>query len=336
MFNTHFDQTLGGKNWKKKTIFVIMPFIKANDRDKQKLDHFFENVIKKYLESQTDFKYNYNVIRSGTSLIITDRIIEDLYKSDIVLCDLSGEYPNPNVMYELGIRFTLTNNPVILFRERNSKNNNVFNISGLYIEPYESNMYEPLQEFIKSKILEYEDPSNRYHSPVLKVLEMEPTIVEKIQERQFLYQISLLEAICEKQKKLYVASLYKILKDAFPDLPTNESEFLIYLTTETEKFKGFDFSSFNFSISGNIVVENLILSNDLNAFLPKDIAEKIKVYLIDYYTRFLSNSMMRQDVSIVEIGTFLANIYSLEKIARKIGRFLSTNDKNQLKSSPIT
>ena len=87
-----------------KKIFVIMPFVKANDRDQASLTKFFTDYIKEPIEGCSKFTHKYKVIRSGDAFSILDKIIADLASADIVICDLSGELSNPNVVYELGIR----------------------------------------------------------------------------------------------------------------------------------------------------------------------------------------------------------------------------------------
>lgn len=153
-----------------KSIFVIMPFVETLTRNKAELDSFFVDQIKLPIESSDDFLFEYTVSRSSTDLNITDKIIHSLYESDIVLCDLSGRRANPNVMYELGCRFSLTDKPVILIRENHVENEKIFDIQGFYAHPYNPQLYPDLIKHLKEKIIEIENLSAPWSSPVLNIL----------------------------------------------------------------------------------------------------------------------------------------------------------------------
>jgi hypothetical protein len=112
-----------------RDIFVIMPFGKTPTRQKQQLDSFYECNLKRVIEGCRDFKYQYRVSRSDDSFDINSQIIRSVYAADIVLCDLSGEHGNPNVMFELGIRLSTTSKPVIMFREKFTGNKPIFDVS---------------------------------------------------------------------------------------------------------------------------------------------------------------------------------------------------------------
>jgi hypothetical protein len=84
--------------------------------------------------------------------ILLNGIVSDLYTADIVLCDLSGVSANPNVMYELGVRVSVTNKPVILFRELAEENRKIFDIQGFYAFEYDPKRYRELEEHIIEKL----------------------------------------------------------------------------------------------------------------------------------------------------------------------------------------
>lgn len=78
--------------------------------------NIFENIIRPAVE---EFKFQGNLIykcdrsdlisQSGS---ITHTILNNIYKSDVVIADLSGL--NPNVLYELGIRHALRNKTILI------------------------------------------------------------------------------------------------------------------------------------------------------------------------------------------------------------------------------
>ena len=153
----------------EKVIFVIMPFTETPTRNKEQLSSFFEDIIKRPIESE-EFKNKYKVRRSDETFNITEQIIKDLFAADIVIADLSGRQPNPNVMYELGVRLALTDKPVILMRENHPENRNVFDITGFYAHPYDPYKYPELQKHLIEKIRRFETGEEVYESPILKVI----------------------------------------------------------------------------------------------------------------------------------------------------------------------
>jgi hypothetical protein len=163
-----------------KKIFVVMPFVETPTRDKDDLLYFFEHHLKSSIEKENGFIYNYLVYRSSDIFGITEQIIIDLYESDMVICDLSGIKSNPNVMYELGIRLAISNNPVILIREKNPDNKTIFDISGYFTFEYNPKQYNYLEKHIIDKIKSFENGKEKYSSPVLKTLENAPTVINRI------------------------------------------------------------------------------------------------------------------------------------------------------------
>ena len=153
----------------EKVIFVIMPFTETPTRNKEQLSSFFEDTIKNPIEVE-EFINRYKVRRSDETFNITEQIIKDLFAADIVIADLSGKQPNPNVMYELGVRLALSNKPVILMRENHPDNRNVFDITGFYAHPYDPFKYGELQKHLIEKIHRFETREEVYESPILKVI----------------------------------------------------------------------------------------------------------------------------------------------------------------------
>src|SRR5437667_2407704 len=119
-----------------RRVFVIMPFVEGGTRNEAQLTAFFQNNLKRPIE-QADLKSRYEVYRSGQAFDITTEIIRDVCRADIVIADLSGADPNPNVMYELGVRLAISERPVILIREQNLANKKIFDIYGFYAHPYD-------------------------------------------------------------------------------------------------------------------------------------------------------------------------------------------------------
>lgn len=157
---------------RERLVFVIMPFVKSPTRNKEQLTSFFLHQIKAPIEAAV-LQHRYRVIRSDESFDITEKIIRDLYHADIVIADLSGEFPNPNVMYELGVRLALSTKPVILIREVNPDNKSIFDVSTYYVHSYDPFNYRPLEEHLVAKLGRFEAGEEVYESPVRRVLRAE-------------------------------------------------------------------------------------------------------------------------------------------------------------------
>lgn len=93
----------------KKTCFVISPIGKEGSPERLHADDVYDLLIEPALE-----KFDFDVWRADKKFITTDiveEMIEDLHQSDLCIVLLTGL--NPNVMYELGIRYE-TGKPFIL------------------------------------------------------------------------------------------------------------------------------------------------------------------------------------------------------------------------------
>lgn len=91
-----------------KICFYITPIGDENSTQRKHADLFMESLVKPAVES-----LGLKVVRSDTidaAGIITTQIIEHLYKSSLVIADLS--FHNPNVFYELSFRHSI-GKPVI-------------------------------------------------------------------------------------------------------------------------------------------------------------------------------------------------------------------------------
>jgi hypothetical protein len=80
---------------------------------------------------------------NGTDDIIHGNIINNIYKSDVIVCDVSGR--NPNVMFELGMRLS-TKLPTIIIFDRDG--NYPFDINSIKYLDYRQDMrYYETQKF---------------------------------------------------------------------------------------------------------------------------------------------------------------------------------------------
>ncbi len=96
---------------KKKTCFVVTPIGKLGSDIRRHIDGVLKIAIRPAFEDEYQVEAAHTCFESTS---ITKQVYQKLYDSDLVIADLTGL--NPNVMYELGIRFCF-GKPVILIAE---------------------------------------------------------------------------------------------------------------------------------------------------------------------------------------------------------------------------
>lgn len=152
-----------------RSIFVIMPFLIANERTELELDHLFEDSLRAPLEAYSGLEgVRFKVERSQSKLRIHQEMHKDIAIADYAIVDLSGPHSNPNVMYELGVRLAISTKPVILIREKHPDNRPIFDVSGLHTFLYDPRQLDQLTQYIINKITAFENAEEQYVSPVLE------------------------------------------------------------------------------------------------------------------------------------------------------------------------
>ncbi|MBL8511393.1 MAG: hypothetical protein JNM52_07090, partial [Betaproteobacteria bacterium] len=80
-------------------------------------DHWSEvkNIITESIEGIAEPKFTVRLVSDADEVgVIQKRIVQNIYTSDIVVCDVSGK--NPNVMFELGMRLAF-DKPTIIVKD---------------------------------------------------------------------------------------------------------------------------------------------------------------------------------------------------------------------------
>lgn len=177
---------------RKLECFIIMPFeslefINCNgDRlllGKDDLDFLYNMYLKKAVESFSNNTIKLFVKRyESHSGNFMKGIVNDLYKADIVIAEITGL--NPNVMYELGIRHTLKDNTILIAQDKNQIPSDLAQyIAVLYKFSKDSQQYPLLyQEFklkIHNAIYERLDNWQESDNPVRDFLEIKQTFIDE-------------------------------------------------------------------------------------------------------------------------------------------------------------
>lgn len=152
---------------KKKTCFVITPIGDDNSDIRRHIDGIIDQAIQPAIGDKYTISVSHRDFEIGS---INDRIIKRVYESDLVIANLTNT--NPNVMYELAIRYS-SGKPAIVIAEKGTKlpfdvndENTIFYIN----DPSGANE-------LKDKISETEkkiDLSKNHYGPVCKAIKTIP------------------------------------------------------------------------------------------------------------------------------------------------------------------
>lgn len=241
---------------KMKTCFVVTP-IGAPGSD---IRRHIDGVIKSAIEPVFDYKYNdkneYDVQAAHTyfdSTSITKQVYQKLYDSELVIVNLTGK--NPNVMYELGIRFCF-GKPTILIAEEGTElpfdinerrtifyTNDAFGMYDL-IESLKKiknsikldDIDSPVHDAIKQKQLFTEieqksgdDRTVEMLSAIMERLDDLTTVTKSKSIKSFTNDIERDDFVRHSEKFYRLIRMCNSLKERIPELNTNlnKNEFII-------------------------------------------------------------------------------------------------------------
>jgi hypothetical protein len=99
---------------KPNTCYVIMPFSSTPKHKESEWTDIFQNFFRPILQS---LRLDCHRSKALVGLVLRD-IVESIHCSDVILADLTDT--KPNVLYELGIAHTMTNNVVMVSQDISS------------------------------------------------------------------------------------------------------------------------------------------------------------------------------------------------------------------------
>lgn len=151
----------------KKVCFVITPIGDNNSEIRRHIDGIIDQAIAPALGEKYEIVVAHRKYEIGS---INDRVIKSVFESDLVIANLTNT--NPNVMFELAIRYSF-GKPAIVIAEKGTKlpfdvidENTIFYIN----DPAGAND-------LKKSIIEYEkniDLDKKEYGPVFKVINKIP------------------------------------------------------------------------------------------------------------------------------------------------------------------
>jgi len=264
-----------------------MPFSGTPTRSESDLTEFYNTNLKRAIESNVTLQFRYVVRRSDDTFDITERIIRDLYEADIVLCDLSGQAANPNVMYELGVRLAVTNKPVILFREASSGNQRIFDIQGFYAFEYSPTRYRELEEHIIEKLRRFESGEEVYSSPILKVLTELPSVVTKVKNDAAIAMLRMIGSSLRATQTGVSVALGEFLVDQGRTLPETGSVMNAILSSPDD-FRDLDWSALQFRPTVPPAIQMFLSQPLLHGLLIPTVVDRTVECVSDYYGQYFA------------------------------------------------
>lgn len=315
-----------------RQIFVIMPFSNTPTRNLGQLTSFFESSIKAPIERE-NFKYKYQVRRSDATFDINTQIIKDLFTADIVICDLSGTQANPNVMYELGIRLGLSNDPVLLIREKHIDNKQIFDINGFNTFPYDPLNYWELTQYLIGEIKGYEEGKRTYESPILAIIKGGIPYLQAVSIQRADLLLKTMRDSIKMMTRLFVKQFAKYisyhLKMEIPENFFDLSVLLEYMEKNRERFSEADWTKFRVSF-GSQPTMDLYLSNQyLNGLVDIDFERIFTGFLITYHSYFVSTSYYSGEWNHMNVYRFLGETNILLKSTKLIRIMLKTEAEKE-------
>lgn len=324
---------LGGQEVEDRTreVFVIMPFTGTPTRNKADLTAFFENNLKEPIERHDGFDHRYRVARSDDSFDIGKKIVRDIFSADIVLCDLSGEQANPNVMYELGLRLALTNKPVIMFREAHADNKRIFDISIYHTHEYVVTRYRELEKYIIAKIRKFETGEETFTSPVLDILAKEPSVVDEIRRTN---ARGLLEAIHHS-----VLGIIRVLGGTLEHFmevsgsklepPGDSRDLPEFLEAHESDLKDLPWNKFKFRPNVPPSVHSYLATNPLLGVVPAWVTKIWNTALSDYYAHFFATDVLWNELNPFSLHRFVTETFILQAALRDLLAYFTKVTQNE-------
>lgn len=99
----------------KKSCFVVTPIGDENTAIRRHIDGIIDQAIIPAIGDEFEIKVSHREYEIGS---INDRVIQNVYDSDLVVANLTGL--NPNVMFEIAIRYSF-GKPAIVIAEKGTK-----------------------------------------------------------------------------------------------------------------------------------------------------------------------------------------------------------------------
>lgn len=172
---------------REKICYVIMPFSKTENVQKEQWLKIYENLFKPIIE---DSKFGYTCVKSESNTgSFTKEIVHNLKNAKTVLADISDF--NHNVMWELGVRHALSKRTIMVARE-DMVSKIPSDITNYVVIPYSEGIteYKEFKEKIHNIFQKIEDDPDFSDSPVFDSLIDEELIRSSTEKTKILNNLA--------------------------------------------------------------------------------------------------------------------------------------------------
>ena len=169
----------------QKICYVIMPF--SPTKRIKNWDSVYQNLFKPVIEeSKFGYKCERSEIRNGA---FTKDIVQNLKTAYLVLADITDL--NPNVMWELGVRHTLSQRTIMVARE-DAIDEIPSDVRGYGVIAYPSDItgFKKFKEELTKVLEKIEKEPNRGDNPVFDFLKAEDLILTSIERKQIIGKLT--------------------------------------------------------------------------------------------------------------------------------------------------
>ncbi|MBD5508684.1 MAG: hypothetical protein HDR05_11735 [Lachnospiraceae bacterium] len=171
----------------KKVCFVITPIGDNNSDIRRHIDGIIDQAIEPALGEKYEIEVAHRKYEIGS---INDRVVKSVFEADLVIANLTSL--NPNVMYELAIRYSFGKPAIVIAEERTKLPFDVVDENTIFYVNDPAGANE-----LKQKLIEFEKNINfgkKEHGPVFKVINKIPLYNdvesgENVSEKQLLQYI---------------------------------------------------------------------------------------------------------------------------------------------------
>jgi hypothetical protein len=255
------------------------------------------------------------VRRSDDSFDINTQIIRDVYRADVVICDLSGNQANPNVMYELGMRLALSNKPVILIREKHPDNKRIFDVYGFSTHDYRTTQYRKLEDHLIAKLRKFETGVETFESPVLRILKTEPRVLQEINRRRVRKLMMSFRAEVAGLQCLLGGALSNFfdehkIKHSFK----TPEEALAFFRKNAATLKSLPWESFAFNPHAMPAIGAFLVELPLDDLIDEDLERHVNTFVSEYYNYFLASDYTWRKTNLSVVFMFLGESGYLRQI----------------------
>jgi hypothetical protein len=147
-----------------KSCYVLMPFSSTRSHTETEWTETFEKFFKPTLES-----LGYSCERSVASVgSVLGGIIESIHRSWIILADLTD--CNTNVMYELGVAHTMTNNTIIVSQDIGSVPSDLKSYGVILYDPKTKDGAMDFMKRVSAVLSELHSQNPKKASPIYEYL----------------------------------------------------------------------------------------------------------------------------------------------------------------------